>query len=174
MKVAKCPTCHQKGGFLTFRKIRKWTRPYVGHYDPVKYQKQKTDYEKGLRKSKPNGRKWCSITKYEAKSCDFENDWYDEYMRDIWRIYEKYKKFGFKDEKYARDHARGIALKQAREEFMTCPIWNDNWNQARNILKTNGYAKEFLDEKIRFDICRISNPKSLFPDDPILGFVLTD
>jgi hypothetical protein len=36
-------------------------RLYMGHYDKGKYQKRKPDDRTGKRRSRPNGRKWCSL-----------------------------------------------------------------------------------------------------------------
>jgi hypothetical protein len=42
-------------------KSRKYPHLYVGHHDPVKYKKQKAEFEAGMRKSKPSGRRWCYL-----------------------------------------------------------------------------------------------------------------
>jgi hypothetical protein len=34
---------------------------YFGHYSPEKYREQMKRYEQGLRKSRPNGRRWCKV-----------------------------------------------------------------------------------------------------------------
>jgi len=39
----------------------KFDYEYFGHYDPKKYREQMEKYKQGLRKSRPNGRKWCKI-----------------------------------------------------------------------------------------------------------------
>lgn len=42
-------------------KSRKYEHTFVGHYDSELYAKQKSDYENGTRRSKPNGRRWCYL-----------------------------------------------------------------------------------------------------------------
>ncbi len=44
---------------------------YVSHYDKSKYQQQKIEYEAGLRKSKPNGHRWCHYDRKKAVSFRF-------------------------------------------------------------------------------------------------------
>ena len=51
-----------KSGYYKERN-KKHHRLYVGHYDSTKYFEQMHDYKKGIRKSRPNGRKWCLISK---------------------------------------------------------------------------------------------------------------
>jgi len=37
---------------------------YVGHYDKEKYKKQMIKYREGRIKSRPNGRRWCKLSRY--------------------------------------------------------------------------------------------------------------
>jgi hypothetical protein len=39
----------------------KYSHLYIGHHDPLKYEKQKREFEAGKRKSKPSGRRWCYL-----------------------------------------------------------------------------------------------------------------
>jgi len=57
---------------------RKKVHYYIGHYDSKKYQEQMQKYKEGKIKSKPNGRKWCSINaseldliRYKMKKHDY-------------------------------------------------------------------------------------------------------
>jgi hypothetical protein len=34
---------------------------YMGHYDKDAYKKQMVNYRNGMRKSRPNGRRWCKV-----------------------------------------------------------------------------------------------------------------
>jgi hypothetical protein len=33
----------------------------MGHYDKDAYKKQMVNYRNGMRKSRPNGRRWCKV-----------------------------------------------------------------------------------------------------------------
>jgi hypothetical protein len=39
----------------------RYTNFYVGHYSSEKYYQQMQDYKMNKRKSRPNGRRWCSL-----------------------------------------------------------------------------------------------------------------
>jgi hypothetical protein len=36
----------------------------VGHYDKEKYKEQMNRYRRGIIKSRPNGRRWCKLSRY--------------------------------------------------------------------------------------------------------------
>jgi hypothetical protein len=42
----------------------KYTYFYIGHYDKQKYKEQMIKYRAGIIKSRPNGRRWCKLSKY--------------------------------------------------------------------------------------------------------------
>ena len=48
---------------LIHYKVRsiKYYHYYVGHYDSEVYKKCSEDYKNRMRKSRPNGRKWCKV-----------------------------------------------------------------------------------------------------------------
>jgi hypothetical protein len=48
---------------LPHRKIMHY---YIGHYDSKKYKEQMQKYKEGKIKSKPNGRRWCSVKASEV------------------------------------------------------------------------------------------------------------
>lgn len=57
---------------------RKMTYYYIGHYDSNKYKEQMQKYKDGKIKSKPNGRRWCSVKasevdldKYKRQKSDY-------------------------------------------------------------------------------------------------------
>ena len=43
MKIAKCPKCRKKSGFLAFKNVQRGNKkyPYVCHYDKKKYEQQR-------------------------------------------------------------------------------------------------------------------------------------
>lgn len=41
----------------------KYTYFYIGHYDKQKYKKQMIKYRAGKIKSRPNGRRWCKLSR---------------------------------------------------------------------------------------------------------------
>jgi hypothetical protein len=52
-----------KSKYYKVRSKKKYSRFYVGHYDAEKYLEQMDRYRSGMRKSRPNGRRWCLIPK---------------------------------------------------------------------------------------------------------------
>lgn len=157
MRIEKCPKCHKEGGFLTFRQTKILSRqyPYVGHYDPTKYSKEKMSYANGKRKSKPNGRRWCLITDFEMLNVDFLDNWYCEYLKLVKRIYQKYNQHGFRDLDYVKimcEIPHSINLERIRQEFMEEKEWKQIWEKADELLRQNGFPECDTQKRIRSDI----------------------
>ena len=159
MKIKKCPTC-RRPGFVTFRYIKKWKSnqkyAYVGHYDSKKYQKEKSEYEIGKRKSKPNGRIWHSISNYSIVMGikEFDEKWFVTYLQIIGKIYQKYKKYGIKNIQYVLEKTNlPYYLREIRQDFIANPNWRKDWSDAAQILQENRFEKQFIQQRIFHDIC---------------------
>jgi len=162
MKVQYCPSCRKNGGFLGFRIIPRKSRkyPYIRHYDEEKYQREKELYDKGERKAKPEGKKQCSIDLFIVNDIEFSGDWYIDYLKLIKRIYQKYKKFGFKkfslkkidNKTYACLDSQPRTLTKIRKEFASDNNWSNNWNKAAELLLDNGFPDYLIDKRIRSNI----------------------
>ncbi len=152
MKIAKCPRCHKKSGFLAFRKVQRGDKqyPYVCHYDKRKYEKQKIEYLSGRQKSKPSGRKCCNIRLFDTMMMDFVGDWFLEYLKIIRRIHSKYYKFGFMNKVelkiFLEDPPGNLMLERKRKEFAENKHWNEDWKYCEQLLRKAGYL---LDPRIR-------------------------
>ena len=153
MKISECPNCHQKRGFLTFRYVRKWNIPYIGHYDSKKYEEQVKKFQNGKRKSKPDGRRWCHITWFQLIRLNFNDKWYENYLKLLKQIYEKYNKYGFRDLYYVIEMCeRGYTLKKIRKEFIVNKHWSKTYQQTSLLLSTNGFPRKHIQKKILSDI----------------------
>lgn len=158
MKVVSCPNCHKKNGFLAFRNVQRGKKkyPYVCHYDPTKYEEQMKDYLSGKRKSKPTGRKCCSITLFNATCLDFAEDWFPEYLNIIKKIHRNYLRYGFMNENELRRFCKKIPymfrLEKTRKEFVKNKHWKKDWTLAEKFLKNAGYSAYLARTKIMKDI----------------------
>jgi len=158
MKIAQCPNCRKENGFLAFRKVkpRNQKYPYICHYDSDLYEKQKNNYLSGKRKSKPTGRKCCSISLFSAVTLNFSEEWFAEYLKIIKKIHQKYLKYGFmtKDQfvNYCNRPPTMYAIKRIRDLFVKNPHWSENWQSAENLLQKAGYSDILIQKKIMKDI----------------------
>jgi len=158
MKVEKCPNCTRKNGFLAFRevRIRNQKYPYVRHYDPAKYEKEKKDYLSGKRKSKPSGKKCCNLSLFKAATLDFAGNWFVEYIKIIKQIHRKFLRFGFMNVKELNDFEnkfpRFLVLKKIREKFIKNSHWQEEWKRAQRLLQDAGYSQDLANKKIRLDL----------------------
>jgi len=158
MKVKKCPNCKRKNGFLAFREVKLGNQkyPYIAHYDPAKYEKEKKDYLSGKRKSKPGGRKVCTISLWETLSLDFNEDWYKDYLKLIEKIHRKFHRFGFMNNKelneFGKNFPKMFRLEKIREKFIKNLHWHEDWKHSQRLLEKIGYSKVLANKKIRVDI----------------------
>jgi hypothetical protein len=178
MKIPSCPRCH-KPGFLTFRYIRKWNTPYVGHYDPIRYEKEKKDFVAMKRRSRPTGRKWCSITKRDVigDNIRFIDDWNDQYLSLLEEIRGKYVKYGFItsqeiDENYQKTGK--LNLKEIQREFFENQYWKETIGKASFLLSHNGLPKNFVRQRIIKDLFNNHQYLKMRDDDTWMDLILCE
>ena len=158
MRVVECPNCRKKDGFLAFRtvKYRNQKYPYICHYDPSRYQEQKKNYILGKRKSKPTGRRCCSISLFDSTKLDFSEEWFKDYLELIKKIHTNFLRFGFMSFEELKELCKGVPemfkLEKTREEFIKNPHWQNEWKHSQLLLEKAGYSKDLAKKKIRDDI----------------------
>lgn len=133
MRVYRCTKCEKRGGYLVFRSTKKnnYKYPYVGHYD-------------SLKKSK---RTWCSLNKAQLNQIEFNEDWYEKYIRLIRKIQIKYRELG-EDPVVAKYTLQAARLLE-KKGFLTYRIADRVYHNVSHIPISEKEIQDILDEHHR-------------------------